>query len=128
MKIFFIIPFIFLTVSCSSDNTIKTCSEQDPIKNLGWLSSKIDELEQMDQEFIKSRYVSQAEYNGLTIFIFGNCCHSCNTVIQAYNCDGELIGRLGCGKDDINFSILEKDIIIWQSPDFQCTESDDFGC
>ena len=125
---FLILPFIFLTVTCASDNIINTCSESDPIKNLIWLKSKIDELEQSDQETIKYFYVSQAEYNGSTIFIFGNCCPVCNTVIQAYNCDGDLIGSLGCGNEEINFSILAKDVIIWQPPDFQCSETDDFGC
>ncbi|MGW9684668.1 hypothetical protein [Flagellimonas sp. 2504JD1-5] len=38
------------------------------------------------------QYVLKAKYNGKTIFVLGNCCPNCNSVIMAYDCSGDYLG------------------------------------
>tara|TARA_R110002126_G_scaffold145902_1_gene291831 strand:+ start:142 stop:525 length:384 start_codon:yes stop_codon:yes gene_type:complete len=120
-----ILALIFTLSSCKNDddNLNNTCNVSDPIKNFGWLKEIIIDIEQssLTDEF----YISQAIYKGETVFIVGNCCALCNSVITVHNCEGEQIARLGYddGNDFvINFDILERDSIIWSSPNFICTD------
>lgn len=118
--LFFVIsPLVFF--ACSDDDGLtNTCLIENPVAELDWLASEIQTLEQSGiSQFL---YVSQAEYENGTVFIFGNCCPNCNSVIPVRNCSGELIGILGNGDDDIDFSLLTRDIIIWRPDDFQCVE------
>lgn len=112
-------------ISCKNDddNLNNTCSVANPIEDLDWLKEKIEELEQSSLFESGEIYISQANYNGNTIFILGNCCALCNSVISVYDCEGELIARLGYDDENdfvINFDIFERDTIIWSPPNFTC--------
>jgi len=111
-----------LFFSCNTGDAIdeNTCDVENPIADLAWLSSKIADLEASEATTSKYQYVSQAKYNNKTVFIFGDCCDVCNTVIAAYDCEGTVIGILGYRDQDIPFSILDEDTLIWSPSDFVC--------
>ena len=112
---------LFIMTSCNySDNDDKnnTCNVSNPIEDLTWLKDKITELEQTSSYESGEIYISQANYNGNTVFIMGNCCAVCNTIVPIYNCEGESIGYIG--DDTFDSTILEKDVIIWKPEYFVC--------
>lgn len=111
-KIFLLLIIPLLIISCDNDDDrlTNTCSVSNPIEDFVWLKEIIADIEQssLTDEF----YISQAIYKAKTVFIVGNCCALCNTVLPVYNCEGKLISRLGCSEESINFSILNEDKII----------------
>ena len=112
---------LFIMTSCNysdKDDYNNTCNVSNPIENLSWLKDKILELEQTSLYESGEIYISQANYNGNTIFIMGNCCAVCNTIVPIYNCKGESIGYIG--DDTFDSTILEKDVIIWKPENFIC--------
>lgn len=68
-----------------------SCNVGSPLAELAWLKAEIQRREQSGSEVEKYFYIQQAEYNGQTIFIYNNCCPMCNTIVPAYNCQGELL-------------------------------------
>ena len=120
-----ILIFVFsLFVSCNTSDDIgeNNCDVENPIADLDWLESKIAELETSDSPNAQYFYVSQAEYNNKTVFIFGNCCPLCNTVLPVYDCEGTSLGIVGTRDQDIDWSIMDDDIIIWSPSNFECTD------
>jgi hypothetical protein len=101
-----------------NDDRNNTCNVSNPIEDLTWLKDKITELEQTSSYESGEIYISQANYNGNTVFIMGNCCAVCNTIVPIYNCEGESIGYIG--DDTFDSTILEKDVIIWKPENFVC--------
>jgi hypothetical protein len=83
------------TLSCQKDekseSSKNTCSVTDPAQDLPWLQSKIALITSQDSSYA---YIQQAVYQGQTVFIFRNCCPSCNTIVPVYNCQGEIICTL----------------------------------
>ena len=115
------ILLLFLISSCNNtdnDDKNNTCNVSNPIEDLTWLKDKITELEQTSSYESGEIYISQANYNGNTVFIMGNCCAVCNTIVPIYNCEGESIGYIG--DDTFDSTILEKDVIIWKPENFVC--------
>lgn len=130
MKIYYLLFVIFLSIGFACNDELNnelnneldlanTCSVENPLEDLDWLVSEIQIL-QNHPEFSKYYYVTQAEYENRTVFIFGNCCPYCFSVITVRNCLGEDIGNLGNSEGDIDFSILENDKIIWKADDSLC--------
>ena len=79
---------LFIMTSCNysdKDDYNNTCNVSNPIEDLSWLKDKILELEQTSLYESGEIYISQANYNGNTIFIMGNCCAVCNTIVPIYN-------------------------------------------
>ncbi|MBA4057979.1 MAG: hypothetical protein C0490_24900 [Marivirga sp.] len=108
---------IFLTYACIEDQDPGTvCSVLNPVEELDWLAAEI--LVMAESGMAHYLYVSQAEYGFTTVFIFGNCCPNCSTIVPVYNCLGEHIGNVGDGIDD---NILNNDIIIWKPDNSSCT-------
>ncbi len=116
-------PFILLTivslglsVSCREEtDPRKPCSVDSPVEELPWLKDQIDEWEATTWR--QYAYVLQARYGYETVFIFGNCCPYCSTVVPIYNCLGEQIGTWGTIPDEM----LEDQKLIWKSEDSSCT-------
>lgn len=99
-----------------------TCTTSDPVEDLAWLREAIAAKEQQpENEFTQYGYIAQADYQGETVFIQGNCCPTCNSIISVVNCEDELIGFLGSGEGNIDFDILERAVIIWQPEDGVCS-------
>lgn len=117
------LTLLLLTMlSCKDDDVDKlsnSCQVSNPVEDLEWLKEKIEELiAQTDSEFLKYFYVSQNTYMGKTVFIFPNCCPTCNTAIPVYDCEGNPIGFVG--DDSISTNILNNDTIIWNPENFSC--------
>jgi hypothetical protein len=97
----------------------RNCSVKDPAKELGWLADDIREMENSGMsQFL---YVYQADYKLKTVFIFGNCCPFCSTIIPVHNCSGQFLGYLGNGSGDINPEHLKKIEIIWKPENSACS-------
>ena len=122
-----VLVFIYI-VSCGNDDNsiINTCSVANPLEELEWLKKIIEDIEQ--STLVDDVFISQANYKGETVFIIGNCCDLCNSVIPVYNCTGDLINILGCSNEQINFNILNRDTVIWNSENFLCQESNNLSC
>ncbi|MEP1487999.1 MAG: hypothetical protein ABJK28_06200 [Algibacter sp.] len=100
-----------------------TCSVSDPIEDLDWLKTLIEDTQKYRGFQEGDIYISQVEYEENTLFIFGNCCATCNSVFSVYNCEGDIIGRLGYDVEDdfvYPFDLLALSSIIWTPPNFIC--------
>lgn len=111
-----------MAFSCEKEEAIaltSICAVTNPTEELGWLKAEIENREQSTSDINKYFYIQQAEYNGQAIFIYNNCCPMCNTIIPAYNCQGELLFYLN--QDTEESKKIENTKIIWQPEDFACT-------
>jgi len=113
---------LFFSCNTSDDIGENNCEVENPVTDLNWLSSKIADLEATETTTSKYNYVSQADYHNKTVFIFGNCCPACNSVSAVYDCEGTVMGIIGYRDQDIDYSILNEDTIIWSPSDFECSE------
>lgn len=115
----FLIVLMLLSFSCpdNDDKEIPLCGTNNPIEELAWLKSVINEINLPDSLFAKYFYISQASYKGETIFIIDNCCPTCNTAIIIYDCEGEILGYLG---DKIRIDEIDYSKIIYKPNDFAC--------
>jgi hypothetical protein len=114
--------FQLMAFSCDTETCIdgpgNTCSVTNPTEDLPWLKEKIADMQQSDPPFAAYFFISQALYENKTVFIFGNCCPHCNTVVPVYNCQGEL---LFFAHERTDFQQKAKNShIIWQPENFAC--------
>jgi len=119
MKKYFIIVLLF-TISCDNEVDIliyNSCDAERPIEQLDWLREKAQEMNEYDDDIKQYFYISQASYQDQTVFIFGNCCPFCNTVIPVMNCEGENIGTLGF---DIEYEDISDENTILKPENFSC--------
>lgn len=118
MKRYFV--FIALTVfalSCNDEHDPgRMCAVTNPAEDLDWLASDIEVWKR--SQLAEYAYVSAVEYEGTTVFIYGNCCPYCNSIFQVYNCSGEVIGSMGDGNFDT--SLLEHAEVIWKGENSSC--------
>ena len=118
-RIFVVITILSVSISCGEETgPSRPCSVENPVKDLPWLADQIQEWESTNWR--EYAYVTQAKYANETVFIFGNCCPVCNTIIPAYNCSGE---RIGIIHYDIDENTLEDEVLIWKSESSICTIS-----
>lgn len=96
------------------------CSFENPTEELVWLREEIQAREQSNSSYDQYFYISQAKYQGETVFIYDGCCPNCNTVVPVFNCLGERIGLISPRAEDINYSELTEVIVIWQPENFAC--------
>ena len=121
------LPFFLLLGSCEYSDIFcvepsSPCSVENPVEDLAWLRDEIQEREQQVQnEYTQYQYIAQAEYEGETVFVYGNCCPNCLTVTLVFNCAGEQIGLLGYREGDIDYSIREQAVVVWKSAGYSCT-------
>ncbi len=111
----------FLLLGCTTDDDAN-CSFNDPVTNLPWLEQKINEIEETSGDLLQFQYVLQAVYQKNPIqreivFVFGNCCPVCSTVVPVYNCNGMLLGVLGL---DVDSSAVFDYKVIWSPENFEC--------
>jgi hypothetical protein len=105
-RIIICLAIIWLAVSCREEADPKrACSVENPVQE--WENSAWGEF----------AYVAQATYRNQTVFIYGNCCATCNTIIPVYNCSGEQIGIV---HGTIDASIMDDDVLIWKSTRSTC--------
>jgi hypothetical protein len=94
MKIIFLFTLFIGAISCSNDLDDTTCRTKDPKNDLQWLKEAITAMEADTSELAKYFFIEQATYKGETVFVFSNCCPTCNTVVNVFDCKGKLLGTL----------------------------------
>lgn len=120
-RILILLVCIITIFSChkdNDDNSTTICNVSNPIEDLAWLKEEIQELENTSLYESGEVYISQAKHDGNTIFIIGNCCAACNSILPVYNCEGEIMGYIG--DDNFNFSLIESSSIIWKPQNSIC--------
>jgi hypothetical protein len=110
-----------LLIGCEEARIVENnCHVKDPAKELEWLKKEIDALALGYDEnptLYQYFYITQAELKGETVFIFGNCCPFCGSIIPVRNCDGDLLGYMGTNSE---LTKISNETILWQPPDFAC--------
>lgn len=116
-KYLLLILFIFSSCKNDNDDTLNSCNTNNPTEELAWLKEKITALKSSEDDTSKYFFVVKATYYFNTIYVFDNCCPQCNTVINAYNCEGILVGQVN---SDIKKSDIIYEKIIYKHDDFDC--------
>lgn len=114
--------FCGLVLLCCDDDdndvlTIPACGVDNPIEDLPWLRSLVDEIKENESDVAPFFFIEIAEYNGETIFISNNCCPICGTVVPVYNCEGEFLSFLN---DEITITDIRNSRVIFKRDDFPC--------
>ena len=115
----FYILALSLFMSCSDrDDTIHViCGVNDPTEELAWLKAEITIRRRDVSEEAKYQYISQAVWEGSTVFLYRNCDPKGNSIIPVYSCEGELLGEIGKNFVLDDFSNL---LILFKPLDFVC--------
>ncbi|GMN10495.1 hypothetical protein MTsPCn9_33790 [Croceitalea sp. MTPC9] len=121
-RVLFFTSIFLILLSCENDDNdlplIAACDVNNPIEELSWLKSQIEELKNIDSETSRYFYIQIAEYKGETVFVSNNCCPFCNTVIPVYNCEGDLLGTFFT---EIQPDEIKNAKILYSPVDFPCT-------
>ena len=105
-------------MSCGDDNVVEEiCGVANPVTELQWIQTYIDDYKKESPNFTQYLYLTQSEYENQTVFIFGNCCPSCNSVFTVFDCNGQEIGAIG----EIDINILYSGEVIWKAENSVCT-------
>ncbi len=113
----YLLFIIFVAIGCNEPED--SCFADDPLNQLDWLNEEIEDLKS-NEELSQFQYVSKAEYEGGTVFLFGNCCPYCNTATPVKNCFGQQIGFIGSQESAIDISKLENIETVWKPEDSAC--------
>ncbi|WP_139189590.1 MULTISPECIES: hypothetical protein [Rhodonellum] len=105
-----VMGLVLLSCRNEEEKPISACGVSNPASELPWLATKLAEME--SGSLRELFYVAQTELNGQTLFIFGNCCAVCNSIIPVYNCEGEVLGLLGAQDGIYGFELLSDSRII----------------
>ena len=118
----FLFATIILTaiISCEDKDDIMTnsCNVSYPTEILEWLKEIKNDFVVYSSGKSGEIYISLSKYNNNTLFIVGNCCAACNSIMPVYNCKGEELGHIG--DTNFDFDLLENDVIIWKPENFVC--------
>jgi hypothetical protein len=116
-RVLMVVFLAMMTVfSCERDDFNNTCNVDDPVEDLPWLRERISTILVTNPEIAKYQYISMAEYNGETVFMFGNCDPLALSVFPIFNCSDVLIGTLG----EIPADSLLNSEIVWKTEDSLC--------
>ena len=109
-------------LSCHDENRIteqNCCNVTNPLEELVWLKTHIQELSQSEDELSKYSYYMTATYKKETVFYYGNCHPAINMAIIMVNCEGEALG---------NFNDLQQHLsnskLIWIHEESPCNFND----
>ena len=106
----------FLQLSCEKSSLkLSKCEVEDPVKELEWLSRAIDEMGEQDSAIANHAYIKMADYQGETLFYFGNCHPAINYASFLQTCVGDTLG------DTAEFeSSMKNSQVIWQKSPGTC--------
>jgi hypothetical protein len=117
-RVLLVVFLVMTTVfSCERDDFNNTCNVDDPVEDLPWLRERISTILVTNPEIAKYQYISMSEYNGETVFMFGNCDPLAISVFPIFNCSNVQLGFLGEIPAD---SLLNREII-WKTEDSACS-------
>ena len=111
---------LVVIISCEKNKFENTCGVDNPVEELAWLRDQIAYIEQMDAEASQYYYFRMAKYNGVTVFLPGNCNPVINMVFVVLDCSGERIGIIGDGGDMISWDELTEMQLIWHPENSAC--------
>lgn len=97
-----------LNIACEKENVEKKCDVSNPVDELPWLNSLVISFSEYD-------YIMTANYNGQTVFIYGNCNPVVNYVPAVYNCNGDVITDANDIQDELSDSE-----VIWTHENSEC--------
>lgn len=119
-KIILLFALGLILLSCNKDNEypVAACGVSNPVNELPWIKARIAEME--TSSLRELFYVAQSELNGQTLFIFGNCCAQCNSVMPVYNYAGEELGLIGAQDGKYGTELLSGSSIIWKTENNNC--------
>jgi hypothetical protein len=93
-----------------------SCSDDIACGETQWLDAEIETLEQYEDS--RHFYVTQANYSGMVVYVFRDCCPNCFTLTRVFNCYGNFLGYLN---ETIDPDMLKHEKIYWQPDDFACS-------
>lgn len=115
-KLFIFLLFVTI-LSCGDEESNSICGVANPIEDLPWLKSMIQDIEASD--FGQYTYIQQAYYFGQPVFIVNNCCPFCLSIVPVYNCEGELVCNLGECVDNL----ITHEKFLWAPANSSCVFS-----
>lgn len=107
-----LLVFIAFFFSCNENEGPVLCGAEDPVEDIAWIKAAIEENE--SSELSEYLYLSQARYQGETVFFFGSCCPNCNWALIVQDCQGNQI------EGTITFDDLSDREVIWQPSNSEC--------
>ena len=105
----------FLLLGCNENDGPAVCGVENPMEDLAWIKSFIQE--NSGSALAEYSYLTQARYQGQTVFFFGSCCPFCNWAFIVQDCQGNAL------EGDIRMDDLEDQKIIWKPANSVCTFS-----
>ncbi len=111
------IVVLVLLISCSDEENLNTCDVADPVTELQWLKTEIQNNSQTGS--VHADYIIyHTIYKGRSVFVSLMCCPVCNTSPPLVRtCSGRVIGAIG---DDIPSDILQNAQVIWRTNNGAC--------
>lgn len=98
--------------SCNEDENPAVCGVENPVEDLAWIKASIEEFS--SDGLSNYSYLSQARYQGETVFFFGSCCPFCNWALIVKDCQGNVL------EGDIKLTDLTDQKVIWQPDNSVC--------
>lgn len=120
MKRILFLFLIVLVVACSDNekNSSSYCNVENPVEDLEWLRTEIEESNFINPSTMLDAFVYHAIYAGQSVFYISICCPSCNVAAPSvHSCDGEVLGTLGV---DITAASLQNQSVIWRTHNGVC--------
>jgi hypothetical protein len=117
----YLLPYTCALLIVSSCEYKEICDTDDPTRDLAWLKTEIDGLENDSTGFSRYVYIRQGNYKGSTVFVTMDCCSFCSLAPPAVkNCNGQTLFSLNFNDPrakDVSFSK-----IIWKGKNFSCSQ------
>lgn len=98
--------------SCNEDERPVVCDTANPLEDIAWIKAAVEEYS--SSELSEYTYLSQASYQGETVFFFGSCCPNCNWALIVRDCQGNEL------TENITFDELTSQEVIWQPSNSAC--------
>lgn len=111
-KYLFLFVFSSLLLSCDNDEGPTSCGVENPVEDLAWIKASIEDVN--NTGLSEYSYLSQAKYQGETLFFFGSCCPFCNWALIVTDCQGNAL------EGDIRLTDLSDVTVIWQPANSVC--------
>lgn len=125
---------VVLLSGCLNESEIcmgNSCLINNPVTELDWLRTEIEDIQNMDSTISKFLFISMASLNKTTVFFANNCCPFCSTIPPILkNCNGEPIGYIsevagnleymGFTIKNINPNQIKEIQIVWKPENFAC--------
>ena len=114
-KYLFLLVCSALLFSCNDEEGPAVCGVENPVEDLAWIKSAIQEMS--GPGFSEYSYLSQARYQGETVFFFGSCDPLANWALIVRDCQGNPV------EGEISLTDLNGQKVIWKPSNSVCNFS-----